>query len=98
QSRSTLSGVRSRVVNSRAAARNSHLPSFVAEEMEDREIELARVLQEGEVAHVRQNEQAGVRDGRGDVFCMRPLDRFVMVAVDNENGRVDRLELIVGPV
>ena len=41
---------------------------LVAEEMQDREIELVGVLQEGEMAHVRQDEQAGVRDGRGDIF------------------------------
>jgi hypothetical protein len=39
-----------------------------------------------------------MRDGRGDIFGMRPFDRLVVVAVDDENGGVDRLQLIVGPV
>src|ERR1700722_6597198 len=41
---------------------------------------------------------AGVWNGRGDILRMRPFDRLVMVAVDDENGRVDRLQLIIGPV
>jgi Protein of unknown function, DUF488 len=65
--------------------------------MQDGEIELVRVLQEGEMAHIRQDQEPGVRDDCGDLFRMRLLDRLVVVAVDDENGCVDRLELIVGP-
>ena len=41
---------------------------FVAEEMQDGEVELVRVLQKGEMAHIRQDQEPGVRDGRGDIF------------------------------
>jgi hypothetical protein len=54
--------------------------------------------QEGEMARVRQDQEAGVRNGCRDIFGVRPFDRLVMVAVDDEDWRVDRLELIVGPV
>ena len=66
--------------------------------MEDGEVELVRVLQEGEMAHVRQDEQARVGNDRGDIFGMGAVDRLVVVAVDDEDGRLDRLELGVGPV
>ena len=39
-----------------------------------------------------------MRDGRGDIFGMVALDRLVMVAVDDEDRRVDRLELIVASI
>jgi hypothetical protein len=66
--------------------------------MQDGEIELVRVLQKGKVARIRQNQQPGVRDGRRDIFGVRPLDRLVVVAVHHDNRRVDRLELVVSPV
>src|SRR5271157_2786438 len=62
---------------------------LVAEEMQDREIEHLRVLQEGEMAHVRQDEETGMRDGRRDIFGVLALDRLVMVAVDDQDGRVE---------
>src|SRR5271166_6834043 len=71
---------------------------LVAEEMQDREIEHLRVLQEGEMAHVRQDEETGMRDGRRDIFGVLALDRLVMVAVDDQDGRVDRRELSVRPI
>ena len=39
-----------------------------------------------------------MRDGRGSIFRMGPFDGLVVIAVDDENGGVDRLQLIVGPV
>jgi len=64
---------------------------FVTEEMQDGEIELVRVLQKREVARVRQNQQPGMRDGRGHIFRMGPFDRLVVIAVNDEDGGVDRL-------
>ena len=66
--------------------------------MQDGEVELLRVLQEREVTHIRQDQEAGVRDRCRDIFGVRAFDGFVMVAVDDKDGRVDRLELRVGPV
>ena len=42
-------------------------PLFVAQEMQDGEIELVRVLQKREVACVRQDQKPSMRDGRGDI-------------------------------
>ena len=40
--------------------------------MQDREGEHFWVLQEGEMAHIRQDQEAGVRDGRGNIpVCSR---------------------------
>jgi hypothetical protein len=61
--------------------------------MEDGEVELVRVLQEGEMAHGRQDEEARVGNGRSDIFGVGALDRLVVVAVDDEDGGIDRLEL-----
>src|ERR1700750_2671983 len=102
QSLSILSNNCSQIVNASKSIASRRPGSgrrlLVAEEMQDGEIELVRVLQEGEVACVRENEQPSMRNGRGDIFRMRPFDRLVVVAIDDENGRVDRLQLIVGPV
>ena len=50
------------------------------------------------MAHVGQDQKAGVWDRRCDIFGVCALDRLVVVAVNDDNGRVDRLELRVGPV
>jgi len=34
---------------------------------------------------IRQDQQAGVRDGRGDIFGMWPLDRLIVVVIDDED-------------
>src|ERR1700691_1840344 len=73
-------------------------PLFVAQEMQDGEIELVRVLQKREVARVWQDPQPSMGGGRGRIFRMRPFDRLVVVAVNDEDGRVDRFQLIIGPV
>jgi hypothetical protein len=64
---------------------------LVVEEMQQREIEKRGILQEREVTGVGQDQQPSVRDRGGDIFCMCALDRFVMVAVDHQDLRPDRL-------
>ena len=56
------------------------------------------VLQKGEMADVGQDQQPRMRDRRGDIFGVLALDRLVVIAVDDEDRRVDRLELRVAPV
>src|SRR6202047_3940367 len=81
----------------RAAVRPGN-GSISLQKMQQREVEQLRILQEREVAGVGQDQEAGVRDGRGDVFRVLALDRLVVIAVDDEHRRRDRLELRVAPV
>jgi hypothetical protein len=37
-------------------------------------------LQEGETAHVRQDQELGMRDGRGKILSVRSFDRVTAVA------------------
>ncbi|NWA81761.1 hypothetical protein HX783_03150 [Pseudomonas sp. D2002] len=62
---------------------------FAVEEVQQCGIEQRRVLQEGEVAGVRQNQQPGAGNGRGDVLGVFALDRFVMVAVHHQDRGLD---------
>ena len=71
---------------------------MVAEEMQQRRVEQRGVLQEGEVAGVRQDQQSGPGDRSCDVFSVRALDRLVVVAVRHQYWRSDRLQLGVSPV
>src|SRR6202022_190448 len=63
-----------------------------------RGIEPPRILQKGKTACVGQDQQPRVRDHRRDIFGVLTLDRLVMVAVGDENWRVDRLELRIAPI
>lgn len=64
---------------------------LVTQEMKDGEIELSGVLQKRKMAGIRQDQQPRMRDRRGDGLGMIALDGLVVIAVDDEDRRVDGL-------
>jgi hypothetical protein len=57
--------------------------------MNYRRSEHIRVLQWGKVANTWQNEQTGVGDRSGHVLSVRSFDRFLVIANDNPNARLN---------
>ncbi len=72
--------------------------SAIAAEIQQRGIEQHRILQEGEMADIGQDQQAGARYGRSDIFGVLAPDPFVMIAIHDQDGRLDGAELRIRPV
>src|SRR5258708_3312564 len=71
---------------------------LVSGEVQDSEIKLPRALQKRKMARIRQDQQPRVRNRPRDIVGVLASDRLVMIAVDDEDRRVDRLELRIAPV
>src|ERR1700716_527491 len=85
-------------MDGRATVKSRELALLVPKKMQDGEVELPRVLQKREMACIRQDQQPRVRDRRGDRIGVLAFYRLVMIAVNDEDRRVDRLQLRVAPV
>ena len=68
-----------------------HLRAFsirlpIAEEIQQRGIEQDWILQEGEMADIGQDQQAGAGNCCGDIFRVLALDAFIMVSIHDQDG------------
>ena len=70
----------------------------IAEEIQQRGIEQDWILQEGKMADIGQDPQAGARNCCGDIFRVLALDAFIMVSIHDQDGRPDGAELRIRPI
>src|ERR1700712_3338058 len=70
----------------------------VLQKMQHVGVELLWILQEGEVADRRLQQQSGVWDVGGHELGVFPFDRLIVVAIDDPGRHGDRLQLLGGPV
>jgi hypothetical protein len=60
--------------------------SPIAEEIQQRSIELDWILQEGKMADIGQDQQASARNRCSDIFRVLALDAFIMVSIHDQHG------------
>ena len=75
---------------------SAHL--LIAQKMQDGEIELPRVLQKREVAHLRLDQQPAVRNAVSHEQRILALDRLVMIRIDDPGRHLDAGKVRRDPV
>jgi hypothetical protein len=70
----------------------------IAEEIQQRGIEQDWILQEGKMAGIGQDQQAGAGNCCGDILRVLALDAFVVVSVHHQDRRADGAELRIRPI
>src|SRR5262249_1841237 len=74
------------------------LPLYVRQEVQHVVVELLWILQEREVADSRLKQHCGIRNLVGHEQRVLPLDRLVVIGVDDPGWRLDARELLLGEV